>query len=105
MLGNVATEELVDFYNAKDEMGRIIILESLYTRFDTSAYTLNTGITEVANGQYAHFDPTTKKFIISDATHEHTDYTAAIVKFTVVHSEGDTEYSLCGKSLVRLEVK
>lgn len=89
-------EEMVDFYNAVGERARIVILEEGYTRFDTSAFT-----GEPANGKVAHFDPTTKKFIIHDGTHE--DYANAKAKFLVVSNEDDLDYTL-GKATVRLEV-
>lgn len=96
-------EELVDFYNAVGERARIVILEPGYTRFDTSAFSLNSGVTEVKAGQVAHFDPATKKFIISDKAAPHVDYANASAKFLVVNSEEDLEYTN-GKDLVRLEV-
>lgn len=89
-------EELVDFYNAVGEHARIVILEEGYTRFDSSAFT-GTPV----NGQKAHFDPATKKFIIHDGTH--VDYAGAKAKFLVVSSEDDLEYT-CGKALCRFEV-
>lgn len=95
-------EELVDFYNAVGERARIVILEEGYTRFDTSAFSLNTGVTEVAVGQVAHFDPATKKFIISDAGNPHADYAGSSAQFVVVSNEADMEYSL-GAATVRLE--
>lgn len=95
-------EELVDFYNAVGERARIVILEPGYTRFDTSAFTLNTGVTEVAAGQVAHFDPATKKFIISAVGTPHVDYAGSSAQFVVVSNEDDMEYSL-GAATVRLE--
>lgn len=96
-------EELVDFYNAVGEPARIVILEPGYTRFDTSAFTLNTGVSEIKNGLVAHFDITTKKFILSDSASAHTDYAGSSAQFVVVSDEDDLEYSL-GKPTVRLEV-
>lgn len=96
-------EAMVDFYNGVGERGRIVILEPSYTRFDTSAFSLNTGVTEVAKGQVAHFDVTTKKFIISAAGSAHADYDGSSAKFLVVNNEEDMEYAL-GAPMVRLEV-
>jgi len=96
-------EELVDFYNAVGDHARIVVLEEAYTRFDTSAFSLNTGVTAIANGQVAHFDVTTKKFIISAAGSAHADYAGSKAKFLVVSDEDNLEYT-CGKTLVRLEV-
>jgi hypothetical protein len=95
-------EEMVDFYNAVGEYARIVILDE-GLRFDTSAYQLNTGVTEIQQGQVAHFDPATKKFIISSASSPHADYANARAKFLVVHNEEDLEYTN-GMPLVRLEV-
>lgn len=96
-------EEMVDYYNAVGDDARIVILEPLYTRYDTSAYTLNTGVTEIAQGQVAHFDVATKKYIISAAGAPHADYAGSSAQFLVVSNEEDIEYTL-GKATVRLEV-
>ncbi|TPG68909.1 hypothetical protein EEL31_10450 [Brevibacillus laterosporus] len=95
-------EELIDFYNAENEYARIVHLDE-GVRFDTSAYKLNTGVTEVKEGQVAHFDPATKKFVLSGFSTPHADYTKAKAKFLVVNNEENLDYT-CGKALVRLEV-
>jgi len=95
-------EAMVDFYNAVGERARIVYLDE-GVRFDTSAYTLNAGVTQIANGQVAHFDPATKTFIISAAGTPHADYANAKAKFVVVSDEDDLDYTL-GKPTVRLEV-
>lgn len=95
-------EELVDFYNAVGERARIVILDE-GVRFDTSAYSLNAGVSAVANGLVAHFDTATKKFILSTAGSAHANYATASAKFTVVSNEADMMY-LAGKPVVRLEV-
>jgi hypothetical protein len=96
-------EEIADFYNAVGERARIVLLEAGYTRFETSAFSLNAGVTEIANGQVAHFDVTTKKFIISAAGTAHADYATSSAQFVVVSNEEDMEYTL-GQPMVRLEV-
>lgn len=96
-------EAMADFYNAVGERVRIVLLEAGYTRFETSAFSKNTGVTTVSNGQVAHFDPTTKKFIISAAGSAHADYAGSSAKFLVVNSEDDMEYTF-GQPMVRLEV-
>ncbi|WP_025912072.1 hypothetical protein [Priestia flexa] len=96
-------EELVDFYNAEGERARIVFFDEGF-RFDTSAFSKNTGVTEIKNGQVAHFDPATKKYIISAADTPHADYATADKKFLVVSEESNLEYT-CGKPLVRLEVQ
>lgn len=98
-------EELVDFYNAVGERARIVILESGYTRFDTSAFNVD-GVTvatvgDIAAGNVAHWDTTNKVFLIHDGTH--ASYAGAANKFLVVNNEADLEYT-CGKTLVKLEV-
>lgn len=96
-------EELGEFYNAVGERSRIVILEPGYTRFDTSAFTKNDGVTTIANGQVAHFDVATKKFIISDPASAHADFSGSSAQFLVVSNEDDIVYTL-GQPTVRLEV-
>ncbi|MED1863237.1 hypothetical protein P4V41_07195 [Fictibacillus nanhaiensis] len=96
-------EELVDFYNAVGERVRVVILEPGYTRFDTSAFTLNAGVSAVANGLVAHFDVASKKYIVSAAGTPHADYATSSAQFVVVSDEKDMDYSL-GKATIRLEV-
>lgn len=96
-------EELVDFFNDIGERARIVFLDE-GVRFDTSAFVKNTGVAEIKNGQVAHFDPATKKFLIQDAMSPTADYSNANKKFEVVLSEKDLDYT-CGKPLVRLEVQ
>lgn len=97
-------EQMVDFYNAVGERARIIVMKPKYSRFETSAYSLNTGVTEIKKGLVAHFEPTTKKYILSNASAPHADYANAYAKFLVVNSEDDLSYTL-GKPCVRLEVQ
>ncbi|PKR82856.1 hypothetical protein [Heyndrickxia camelliae] len=96
-------EEMADFYNAVGDRARIVILEENYTRFDTSAFSLNDGVTEIKNGFVAHFDPASKKFIISDPASAHADYAGSSAQFLVVSNEDDIQYTL-GVPMVRLEV-
>lgn len=96
-------EEITKYYNAVGERVRCVILEEGYTRFETSAFTKNTGVSEIKNGQVAHFDVATKKFIVSDVTSAHADYASASAQFLVVNNEEDMYYTL-GKPMIRLEV-
>jgi hypothetical protein len=96
-------EELVDFYNAVGDAARIVVLEPAYTRFDTSAFSLNAGVSAVANGLVAHFDVASKKFILSTSATPHVDYATSSAQFVVVSDEDDMEYGL-GKATVKLEV-
>lgn len=96
-------EELRDFVNGEGERARIVInTEGL--RFESSKYTLNTGVTEIKNGQVAHFDPATKSYIISDPNTPHADYADAYTKLLVVSNEEDIQYTL-GMPTVRFEVQ
>ncbi|MGG0793834.1 hypothetical protein ABE137_07485 [Brevibacillus laterosporus] len=96
-------EELIDFFNAVGERARIVYLyEGL--RYDTSAFKLNSGVTEVKANQVAHFDPASKKYILSLASSPHADYSKSKTKFLVVSNEDNLEYT-CGKPLVKLEVQ
>jgi len=107
-------EEMVDFFNGAGDRARIVVLESAYTRFESSAFTLDSGdatatparsaVVSINNGQVAHFDPTSKKFIVSASTTSHPDYATASAKFLVVANEEDLDYTL-GAQTVRLEVQ
>lgn len=96
-------ESMADFYNAVGERVRCVLLEAGYTRFESSAFSLNTGVTEIKNGQVAHFDPATKKFIISTASAAHADFATSSAQFLVVSNEEDIRYTL-GQPTVRFEV-
>lgn len=96
-------EAYVDFYNEVGERVRVVIFEPGYTRFETSAFKKNTGVTAITNGQVAHFDVASKKFIISKADSAHADYADSSAQFLVVNNEEDMEYTL-GAPMVRLEV-
>ena len=93
-------ETYVDFYNATGEMVNLIILRT-GVRFETSAFTKNTGVTTMTKGMVAHFDPTSKTFIISAAGTPHADYATAVNKFELVHEDSDFGYNI-GKATVRL---
>lgn len=84
------SEDIRHFYNAVGEFTRPIVLEPNYTRFETSAYSLNAGVSALAKGQVAHFDVATKKFIISDAGSAHADYATSSAQFIVVGDDDDT---------------
>lgn len=91
-------EQLSDFYNEVGELVRIVVLEPNYTRFDTSAFTLNSAVDTVAAGQVAHFDVTTKKFIVSKSESAHADYATSSAQFVVV-----LEDELDEQATIRLE--
>lgn len=95
-------EEYTDFYNAKGEMVRLTDVEAQKaSRFETSAFEKNTGVETIQKGYVAHFDPTTKKYIISEPTSPHADYADAVNKFEVV--EVDTDFGVpFDKTTIRL---
>lgn len=96
-------EEMCDFFNGKDEKARLSYLTE-GKRFQTSAYSKNTGVEAVKAGMVAHFDPATKKFIISKAGSAHEAYATAGNQFVVYHEENDMEYSIDDQTLVTLLV-
>ena len=104
------SEEYTDFYNAKEEMVRITDVDAQKNaRFETSAFELNadgvtnggTIVTEVKKGQVAHFNPATKKYMISDATDPATAFATAVNTFEVVDPDSDFGYAF-EKTTVRL---
>lgn len=99
----ISGEQMCDFYNAVGEHARIV-LPDLGVRFETSAYALNEGVTEMKNGMVAHFDPKTKKYIVSDAAAPHADYEKAANQFMVVATDMETDL-IDDQSLVRLEIE
>ncbi len=95
-------EEYVDFYNAKGEVVRITDVEKQKnSRFETSAFSLNAGVSSIERGFVAHFDPTTKKYIVSNPASVHADYTTAVNKFEVVDEDSDFGYTF-DKSTIQL---
>lgn len=92
-------EGIGEFYVGAGERGRIVRLTDGLI-IDSSAFILN-GVAEVKAGQSAHFDVTTRKFIVHDGSH--ADFATAYDKFTVTANEADLRYNL-GQATVRLEV-
>lgn len=56
----------------------------------TNLTAFNTGISAFKIGQFAHFDPTTKKFMISETGKVNAGYAGAKLKFSVVDVDDDT---------------
>jgi len=96
-------EQLVDFFNGEGERARIVVPESGYTRFDSSAFDAS-GVSEIKNGQVAYFEPSSKKFVILPNDTAETAYANAADKFLVVSNEDDLDYTL-GAATVRFEVQ
>jgi hypothetical protein len=87
-------EDYRDFYNAAGEMVRITDVDAQKNvRFETSAFSKNVGLSEVKRGYVAHFDPSTKKYIVSDPTSAHSSYSGAANKFEVVDVDTDLGYA------------
>lgn len=100
--GNEALQgNYTDFYNKVGEMCKLTIQES-YLHFETSAYTLNSGVLALAKGLVAHYDTTTKKYILSTVGSEHADYSTAGNKYLVVDIDTDFGANI-GKPTIRLE--
>lgn len=83
-------EDLAQFYNAVGEKANLDVIKPFITRFRTSAYSLNAGVTAPAKGQVAHFDVVTKKFILSASGTPHADYATSKLKFEVMADLDDT---------------
>lgn len=81
-------EEYTDFYNGEGEIIRITDVKvQTNSRFETSAFSKNAGVTDIKKGFVAHFDPTTKKYIVSNSSSAHADYDNAVNKFEVVDED------------------
>lgn len=93
---------LADFYNEVGERARIVILNPNQTRFETSAFTKNAGLVDIINGNVAHFDVATKKFIVSAVGTAHLDYATSTTQFVVVANPTETD-AISGQPLIRLE--
>lgn len=94
-------EEVNNFYNEVGEPVRLVILQPNYTRIEVSNHSFNAGVTEVVKGLVAHFDPTTKKYILSTAGAAHAAYATAGHQFEVVGDLDDTSGHFT-ESVVRL---
>lgn len=97
LLNPMLDEGIIEFYNGVGERARIIRLQKGLI-FDTSAFS---NAADIKQGDKAHYDPATKKFIIHDGTH--ADFTKAEKQFQVLSDEDNLEYTL-GAPMVRLEV-
>lgn len=93
-------ETISSFFVGKDEKARIVrFVEG--KRFATTGYSLNDSAKPVKEGQVAHFDVTTKKYIISNGTTNHADYADSKLKLVVVKADANT---IDGLQKVRFEV-
>lgn len=95
-------EEYVDFFNGEGEMVRVTDVDAQKnSRFETSAFSLNDGVAEAKKGFVAHFNPATKKYIVSNPASAHADYAGAVNKFEVVDVDTDFGYAF-EKTTIRL---
>lgn len=81
-------ETISNFYNAKGEKARIVVLEK-NKRFETSLYVLDDESKPVKNGMVAHWDVTKRRYVISNGASESAGYAGAGNKFVVVDAEGN----------------
>lgn len=96
-------EDLGNFYNAKGERSRIVVLDPMVTRFDVSNYEADdkaSNAKEIANGMKVHWDVTGKKFIVSNGTADNADYATSANQFVVVNANSVV---LDGIQTIRLE--
>lgn len=93
-------ETMAQFYNAVGEYARIVY-QTQNHHFEASNFELANSSKPVKNGQDVHYDITKKKYIISNDTTNHTDYTAAGNKYIVVDIP---DYTLAGLPVIRFEI-
>ena len=92
-------ETISGFYNAVGEVARIFVIRN-NSRLEVSNFKADNVAKVIKNGQVAHYDATTKKFIISNDTANNAGYATAGNKFVVVDI---APTSLDGQALVRFE--
>jgi len=92
-----------DFYNAMGDMVRLTIQEQ-YLRFEVTNFTKNAGLATIALGNVAHYDTTTKAFIVSAVGTEHVGYATAVNKYDVVGADTDFGFNI-GTPTIRLQCK
>ena len=93
-------EALKEFYVGAGERGRVVFLTK-GLRFQSSAFAKGAGVTAIEEGMFAHFDVTTKKFLVHDGTH--AAYATAKNKFLVLTGD-DNLYHGLGVPAIHLEV-
>lgn len=93
-------ETISDFFNEEGELGRIVVQE-VNNRIEVSNFAKDDSTKAIKNGQVAHYDATTKKFIISNGDANNAEYDTAGNKYVVVDANAG---SLDGQELVRLEI-
>lgn len=93
-----------DFYNAEGDFVKLTLLEAYVTRFETSAFKLNSGVTKAERGLVAHYDATNKEYVLSKSSSAHADYANAVNKFEVVDVYTDFGANV-GAETVRLEAR
>lgn len=94
-------ETISAFYNGVGDRARIVKLVE-GKRFECSCFAKADSAKVIKEGQVAHFDVASKKWLISNGTANHADYATALVKLVVVKADAN---SLDGQQLVRFEVQ
>lgn len=97
-------EDVGNFYNAKGERARIVILNPHVTRIDVSNIKLDdvaVGAKAVANGMHVFWDATQKTFVVCNGASDNAGYATAGNKFIVVDPESGR---LGRQDLIRIEV-
>lgn len=95
-----AYETLSNFFNGEGERARIV-KQVEGKRFEASNYKLDNESKPVKNGQHAHFDVASHKYLISNGDSDNAGYANAGNKYIVVDSVGDT---LDGQHTIRFEI-
>lgn len=96
-------EDVGNFYNAKGERARIVVIQPLVTRIDVSNFKLDdTAPTAkpIANKMPVFWDATKKTYIVCNGATVNAAYATAGNKFVVVDPDSGT---LDGQALIRIE--
>lgn len=94
-------EQMDSFYNGKGERARLVYLAP-NKRFQTSLYKKDNDDKEIKKGQHVHFDPLTKKYLVSNDTSDNAGFATAFNKFVVQEIEDDVEYTIDGQPMIML---
>lgn len=93
-------ETISGFFVGKGERARVAKLEEGF-RFAVTKVELADGVKALKEGQKAHYDATSDKYIVSNGVSDHANYADAKVKLVVVKADAG---SIDGQEKVRFEV-
>lgn len=93
-------ETPAQFFNGIGDWARIVKQVDMH-HFECSNFEKADASKEIKGGQVAHYDITKKKYIISNAGSNHTDYATAGNKYLVV---AVPTHTYVGQDLVRFEI-